>query len=447
MTVLIAGAGPTGLMLAGDLAEAGIQVTILERRTTELNMTRAFGVHARTMEELDIRGLADELPGQKVQKLRLFDRVTVDLSVLPSKFNHLLITPQYEVEKLLQQRADRLGVKIEHGAEVVGLTQHKGGVTVEVKDEHGKVTTREAEYLVGADGVRSKVRELLGLPFPGKAVVKSIMLADVKLTEPPEDVLRVNAVGDGFTFVAPFGDGWYRVFAWDRRHQVDDKAPLKLDEIKAVAKRALGTDMGMHDPRWMSRFHSDERQVPKYRVGRVFLAGDAAHCHSPAGGQGMNTGIQDAANLGWKLAAVLNGHMPGELLDTYNEERHPVGKAVLRSSGAIIRGAMIKSRLGQAIRGVIGGFALTRPKILRKVAGQVSGIGIHYGKQVRADDVQLTTGRLFEALRGGHFVLISNGPADVPDFVKVVKPAKPVAQPVLVRPDGYVTTWDDVKYR
>jgi 2-polyprenyl-6-methoxyphenol hydroxylase-like FAD-dependent oxidoreductase len=447
MDVLIAGAGPTGLMLAGDLAEAGVQVTILERRTTESNMTRAFGVHARTLEELDMRGLADELPGQKVQKLALFDKVHVDLGVLPSRFNHLLITPQYEVEKVLQRRADRLGVKIEHGAEVVGLTQNADSVTVEIKNEHGEVATREAKYLVGADGVRSKVRDLLGLPFPGKAVVKSIMLADVRLTEPPEDVLRVNAVGDGFTFVAPFGDGWYRVFAWDRRHQVDDKAPLELDEIKDVAKRALGTDMGMHDPRWMSRFHSDERQAPKYRVGRVFLAGDAAHCHSPAGGQGMNTGIQDAANLGWKIAAVLNDHMKPELLDTYQEERHPVGKAVLRSSGAIIRLAMIKSRIGRAVRGAVGGFMLKRPNILRKVAGQVSGIGIHYGGQNRADDIELTEGRLFEALRGGRFVLITDGPAEVPDFVKVVKPAKPVAQPILVRPDGYVTTWDDVKYR
>jgi 2-polyprenyl-6-methoxyphenol hydroxylase-like FAD-dependent oxidoreductase len=373
--------------------------------------------------------------------------VQVDLGVLPSRFNHLLITPQYEVEKVLQRRADRLGVKVEYGAEVVGLSQNDDSVTVEIKNEHGEVSTREAKYLVGTDGVRSKVRDLLGLPFPGKAVVKSIMLADVKLTEPPEDVLRVNAVGDGFTFVAPFGDGWYRVFEWDRRRQVDDKAPLELDEIKAVTKRALGTDLGMHDPRWMSRFHSDERQVPKYRVGRVFLAGDAAHCHSPAGGQGMNTGIQDAANLGWKIAAVLNGHMKPELLDTYQQERHPVGKAVLRSSGAIIRLAMVKSRLGRAIRGVIGGFALNRPAILRKAAGQVSGIGIHYGSQKRADDIELTTGRLFEALRGGRFVLISNGPAEVPDFVKVVKPAKPVAQPILVRPDGYVTTWDDVKYR
>lgn len=437
MDVLIAGAGPTGLLLAGDLAEAGVSVTILERRTTESNVTRAFAVHARTMEQLDIRGLADTLPGRRVRHLSLFDKVRLDLGTLPTKYGYLHITPQYEVEKLLRERAERLGVKIDHGAEVIGLSQTPDGVTVEIKDQ----PPRMAKYLIGADGVRSKVRDLIGLPFPGKSVVKSIMLADVKLTTPPQDVLTVNAVGDGFAFVAPFGDGWYRVFAWNRRNQVDDRAPLELDEIREVARHSLGTDMGMHDPRWMSRFHSDERQVPHYRVGRVFLAGDAAHCHSPAGGQGMNTGLQDAANLGWKLAAVLKGRANDKLLDTYHEERHPVGKTVLRSSGTIIRLAMIKSKIGRGIRNAIGAFALTRTKIARKAAGQISGIGIHYGGHKRVADIPLTNGRLFEALRGGHFVLITNDPAPgMPDYVHVVKPAQPVGQPILVRPDGYSTT-------
>ncbi|ALG06770.1 FAD-dependent oxidoreductase [Kibdelosporangium phytohabitans] len=444
MRVLIIGAGPTGLTLAGDLAEAGVEVTILERRPPETaNATRAFGVHARTLEQLDIRGLADQLPGQKVRAVSLFDKVRLDLSKLPTRFNYLLITPQYEVEKVLRARAERLGAEIVHGEEVTGLVQTADTVTVT-----STTRTWEAQYVVGTDGVHSKVRDLLGLPFPGKAVVKSIMLADVKLTTPPPDVLAVNAVGDGFAFVAPFGDGWYRVFAWDRRKQTDDRAPLELDEIREVTRRALGTDMGMHDPRWMSRFHSDERQVPAYRVGRVFLAGDAAHCHSPAGGQGMNTGIQDAANLGWKLAAVLNGHAEPELLDTYQQERHPVGRSVLRSSGAIIRLAMISSRLGRRLRGTLSLLLLGNEKIAAKAAGRISGIAIHYGDKKRAADVPLSTGRLFEALRGGRFVLISNEDrADTPAFVDVVKPVDPVTEPVLVRPDGYVTTWDDVRCR
>ncbi|SMD16419.1 FAD-dependent oxidoreductase [Kibdelosporangium aridum] len=443
MDVVIVGAGPTGLMLAGDLAQAGIDVTILERRaSTEANTTRAFAVHARTMEQLDIRGLADKLPGKPVRKLRLFDKMYLDLSKLPTKFNYLFISPQYEVEKVLRERAERLGVKIVHGEEVKSLRQTSDSVILE-----STTRTWQAKYVVGTDGVRSKVRELIGLPFPGKSVLKSIMLADVRLTTPPTDVLAVNAVGDGFAFIAPFGDGWYRIFAWDRRNQVDDNAPLELDEIREVTKRALGTDMGMHDPRWMSRFHSDERQVPNYRQGRVFLAGDAAHCHSPAGGQGMNTGIQDAANLGWKLAAVLNGHAGDELLDTYQEERHPVGKTVLRSSGTIIRLGMVKTKLGIRLRGLIGGFLLNRTKIATKAAGQISGIGIHYGDKRRAPDIELTDGRLFEALRGGRFVLVTNEARDTPDFVTTVKPKKPVAQPILVRPDGYVTNWDDAKYR
>jgi 2-polyprenyl-6-methoxyphenol hydroxylase-like FAD-dependent oxidoreductase len=455
MDVLIVGAGPTGLLLAGDLAEAGVSVTILERRNHESNVTRAFAVHARTMEELDIRGMADELAstGQLVRSLRLFGKAQVDLSVLPSKYGSLLITPQYQVEKVLQERADRLGVIIERGAEVVGMSQDADGVTVEVKNDAG-ITTRRAKYLVGSDGVHSKVRELLGLPFPGKAVLKSIMLADVRLTTPPDDVLMVNAVGDGFAFVAPFGDGWYRVFAWDRRKQVSDREPLGLDEIREVARRALGTDLGMHDPRWMSRFHSDERQVPNYRVGRVFLAGDAAHCHSPAGGQGMNTGLQDAANLGWKLAAVLHGKATDRLLDTYHNERHPVGKMVLRSSGAIIRLAMVKSSLGRNIRNAIAGIALRQPKIGLKAAGTISGIGIRYAAPQGADklvgtrigDVALVDGRLFEALRGGRFVLIANEqPAGLPRDVHVVKPIQPVERPVLVRPDGYIAWVGDAR--
>lgn len=157
--------------------------------------------------------------------------------------------------------------------------------------------------------------------------MQSVMVADVRLSEPPADVLVVDAVADGFAFIVPFGDGWHRVIAWDRRRQLPDHAPVELDELRAITRLALGTDYGMHDPRWLSRFHSDERQIDRYRVGRVFLAGDAAHVHSPAGrpagGQGMNIGLQDAANLGWKLAATVQGWAPDGLLDTYHSERQP----------------------------------------------------------------------------------------------------------------------------
>jgi 2-polyprenyl-6-methoxyphenol hydroxylase-like FAD-dependent oxidoreductase len=458
--VLIVGAGPTGLLLAGDLAAAGVSCTVLERRATGSNLTRAFGVHARTLEELDARGMADELvaTGAQVSRLRLFDRVHLDLSTLPSRFPYLLITPQYNVERVLQERIDRLGVPVVRGARVIGLRQDADGVDVDAGGDDGTTTTHRASYVVGADGVGSTVREALGLPFPGRAIVKSIMLADVRLTDAPEDTLAVNAVGDCFAFVAPFGDGWYRIFAWDRRNQQPDTAPMDLDEVRDVTRRALGSDYGMHDARWMSRFHSDERQVPRYRVGRVFLAGDAAHVHSPAGGQGMNTGIQDAANLGWKLAGAVPGWAPAGLLDTYQEERYPVGRQVLRSSGAIIRLAMIRSAGPRAARDVIGGAALHIGPFARKVTGMISGVGIAYAAPRgahplaghRAGDVELTGGgRLYEALREGRFVLVTSASTPLPttrawaDRVRPVRAASAQRTVTLVRPDGYVAWASD----
>jgi 2-polyprenyl-6-methoxyphenol hydroxylase-like FAD-dependent oxidoreductase len=441
-TVAIVGAGPTGLLLAGDLAQAGVDVTVLERRGTESNLTRAFGVHARTLEHLDARGLADEVvaSGAPVERLRLFDHLRIDLSALPTRFPFLLITPQYNVEKALEKRATVAGARIVRGAEISALRQDADGVELTVD---GGAPIR-ADYAVGADGLHSVVRDALGLPFPGRSVLRSIMLADVRLTHAPEDVLAVNAVGDAFAFVAPFGDGWYRIFAWDRRHQLPDTAPVTLEEIRAVTRRALGTDFGLQEARWISRFHSDERQAPHYRVGRVFLAGDAAHVHSPAGGQGMNTGLQDAANLSWKLVAAAQGWAPEGLLDTYESERHPVGRLVLRSSGAIIRMAMIRSRAGRLARNVLGGAALRLPPVARKAAGTISGIGIDYPRAPRAQDVPLRDSRrLYEVLRDGTFVLLAPDSArptmdGYQDRVVLAPPLDTTMPWTLVRPDAHV---------
>src|SRR5918993_149394 len=408
--VVVVGAGPTGLMLAGDLARAGVGCTVLERRAEESNLTRAFAVHARTLELLDARGLADNLvaTGVRVEVLRVFGQLEVNLSRLPTRFPYVLVTPQYHTEGVLEAYASALGAQIVRGADVVNLRQDTDGVELEVRYEDGTLATRRAMYAIGADGVRSTVRQALALPFPGHSAIQSVMLADVRLSEAPEEVLTVNAAGDGFVFLAPFGDGWYRIIAWDRRRELPDDAPLELDEIREITQRVLGTDYGMHGPRWMSRFHSDERQVPQYRVGRVFLAGDAAHVHSPAGGQGMNTGLQDAANLGWKLVAAAQGWAPDGLLDSYESERHPVGRLVLRSSGAIIRMAMVKSRAGRLARNVLGGTALRLPPVAHKAAGTISGIGIDYPGAPRAADVALMDSRrLYEVLRDGRYVLLA----------------------------------------
>lgn len=443
-TVAIVGAGPAGLLLAGDLARAGVEVTVFERRSGTSNLTRAFGVHARTLEMLDARGLADELiaTGAKVERLRLFDRIRVDLTQLPSRFPFLLITPQFNVERLLEERALKAGASIVRGAELIGLAENAltfaGRADVTAFDQTGAVT---ADWIVGADGVHSKVREAVGLPFPGRSVLTSIMLADVRLATPPADVLAVNAVGDAFAFVAPFGDGWHRIFAWDRRHQVGDQEPVTLDEIRAVTRRALGTDFGIIESRWMSRFHSDERQVPSYRIGQVFLAGDAAHVHSPAGGQGMNTGLQDAANLSWKLAAAVHGWAPAGLLDSYQAERHPVGKLVLRSSGALIRLAMVRSAGGRFARNTAGSALMSLPPVMHKAAGILSGVGIDYPGAPRAADQPLQDGtRLYEALRSGRHILLTNN-QPLPgygDKLLTTPPETPSPNATLIRPDGYV---------
>lgn len=444
--VIVVGAGPTGLLLAGDLAEAGVDVAVLERRGADLsNLSRAFGVHARTMEEFDARGLAEELlsyDGARLPGIRLFNRVTLHLAELESRFPYLLMTPQYNVEKVLLRRALDAGAKFHYDHKVTGIDQHDGHVTVHT--EQGDWT---ATYVVGADGVGSAVRRAVGVPFPGEAVLRSIMLADVQLAEPPAESPAIQGINGAFCFIATFGDEYWRIFAWNSADQKDDDEPIELEEVKEAARLTFGSDFGMHSPRWISRFHSDERQVPNYRKGNVFLAGDAAHCHSPAGGQGMNTGLQDAANLSWKLAAVFRGADP-ELLDSYNDERHPVGKQVLRSSGAMIRLAAEQSRVKAAIGGLAAAAALHIKPLQEKAMGMISGVGIRYGHDHgenhlvghRAVDRELADGsRLYEALRGGRFVVLDSAEKFAIDgVVTSAATADPDGKTRVVRPDGYI---------
>ncbi|MFF4654846.1 FAD-dependent monooxygenase [Streptomyces sp. NPDC001381] len=459
--VIVVGSGPTGLLLAGDLATAGVPVTLLEKRSADIsNLSRAFVLHARTLEQLDARGLADEVEeaGRPLDRLRLFGRLTVALDTLPSRFNHLLVIPQYEVEKALRRRATEAGAEFRYEHEVTGVEQDADGVTVTVRTPAGEADELRAEYVVGTDGMRSAVRNALGLDFPGRSVIRSVVLADVRLAEEPETLLTVNAVGDAFAFLAPFGDGYHRVIGWNRARDVPDSEPLDLDEVREVTRLALGRDFGMHDARWMSRFHSDERQAPAYRVGRVFLAGDAAHVHTPAGGQGMNTGLQDAANLGWKLAQVIHGHARPELLDTYQAERHPVGRSVLRSSGGIVRLAMAKRPWTLALRAALTAFLGTAAPARRRAVGRLTGIGYRYPAPrgahrltgTRVPDVALAGGgRLHEALRGGRFVLITPDVYDDErgaarkDRLTVERWASERRTALLVRPDGYVAWASD----
>lgn len=450
--VIVVGAGPTGLMLAGDLAASGHRVTLIERRDdTTSNLTRALVVHARTLEQFDARGLADELVtrGCPIERLGLFGFATLNPAELPSRYPFVLVTGQCEVERLLERRARETGAVFRTGAEMTALRQDEGGVEIDLS-EKGETHTLRAAYLVGTDGVHSGVREALGLPFPGGSVVRSIVLADVRLDDPPQDPLIANAKGQAFALVATFGDGWYRVVGWHRQRQLPDSAPADLEEVRDFTRLALGSDFGMRDARWVSRFHSDERQAPEYRVGRVFLAGDAAHVHSPAGGMGMNTGLQDAANLSWKLSAVLGGSASPALLETYQSERHPVGRLVLRLSGAIIRIALMHFPGGGALRSMVSEVVKRTGPLKHSAILNISGIGLSYPSPIgahaltgkRAPDLALASGRLYEALREGRFVLVTprgagHGRTGDPRFV-TAETAAPGKYTLLVRPDGYI---------
>lgn len=447
--VVVVGAGPAGSMAAAELARAGRSVTVLERHEQPSPLSRAFGVHARTLEVLDSRGLADRLLalGTRAPALRLWRGAELRLDVLPSPFPFVLVTPQVNVDRLLEEEAKAQGAEVIRGATVTGVTPDPHGVVVTAGDR-----SYRASYVIGADGVHSTVRRLIGAPFPGRAVLSSIMLADAYLADPPDELINVNAVADGFAFLAPFGAGWFRIIAWDRTQQAGDGDPVDVEQIRGIVRRAMGTDYGMGEVRWKSRFASDERQVPDYRTGRVFLIGDAAHVHSPAGGQGMNTGIQDAYNLGWKMAAVLNG-ADESVLDTYQRERHPVGKMVLRSSGATIRLMIVKSAAGRYLRNNLIRALLRVPPTAKKAAGLFSGIGISYHRRgqdelvgTRAGDLRLTGGGgLLAASRHGRFTLVRERDALVrerdaaPADTGIATVTRADAGPgLLVRPDGYV---------
>jgi 2-polyprenyl-6-methoxyphenol hydroxylase-like FAD-dependent oxidoreductase len=415
-------------------------------------------VNARTLEELDARGIADEMvqSGLPVATIDVFGD-TLDMSGLPSRFPFELAIPQYKTEQLLEERARALGAEIINGAEVVGLSQDTDGVDLQVRGPSGEMHTRRAQYVVGADGVHSAVRRALGLPFPGRAAARSVILCDTQMTDPPPNLLAARTSTDGFAFVLPFGDGFYRVIAWDRRRALPDTAPVDMDEIRDLTRRVLGTDFGMHDPRWLSRFHSDERLVPRYRVGRVFLAGDAAHTHSPAGGLGMNTGMQDAANLGWKLGAVITGRAPAALLDTYNPERRPAGQTTLRISSRLLRAGQARPRTPGAARRTVLRAATHVPPLAHRMAMAISGIGVTYPAPPRAHPL---TGRrapdiplrdqgaksLYQALRCRRMLVVAPPDAVLPasltagwaDRVKVVGARRPSDTLELVRPDGYI---------
>jgi 2-polyprenyl-6-methoxyphenol hydroxylase-like FAD-dependent oxidoreductase len=448
--VIVVGAGPTGLALACEITLGGARCRLLERRTDRPNITRAFAVHARTLELLDARGLADELVagGVPVHEVSPSPGTTLDLSTVDSRYPMVLIAPQSRTELLLEKRAAELGVEIVRGAQVTGV--HVGPDDVRVERLDGTVDS--AAHLVGCDGAHSTVRGLLGVDFVGKQYATHILLADVRLTTPPEVAMFATASSAGVVLVIPFGDGWFRAIAWDRlREQVPLDVPLPMSEVRDAFARIAGTDFGMCEQRWSSRFLSERRQARRYQVGRAFLAGDAAHVHSPMGAQGMNTGIGDAMNLGWKLAAAVGGWAPPGLLESYETERHRVGRQVLMLTDGFNRLVLGRSAVQRAVQARMVRLLLGMRPTREFLAGRLTGLGIAYPARGRGHhrwvgrrvpDVNCVEGRLYELLRDGRHVLVGGDAPAGPARVRSARRAGPVADrepaAVLVRPDGYV---------
>ncbi|WP_372667934.1 FAD-dependent monooxygenase [Amycolatopsis kentuckyensis] len=452
--VVIAGAGPTGLMLACELRLAGVDVLVLERlpepRTVE---SRAGGLHIRTMETLDQRGLLDRFleRGQPSQAVR-FSTIPLDVSDVATRHPYVLVIAQSEVERLLTERAAEVGVRLRRGTEVVGFTQDGTGVTVELASG----ACVRADYLVGCDGGRSTVRRLAGIEFPGTSATMTALLGDVELAEPPEDDIFQERREHGVFSVLSRGPDWYRVLTNEFDHVADRDEPVTLETLRAALLKIAGTDYGLHSPRWLSRFGDAARQVDRYREGRVLLAGDAAHIHFPAGGQGLNTGVQDAVNLGWKLAAVVRSQAPDLLLDTYQTERHPVAARVLqntRAQTALHRADEHTSALCEVL-----GDLIDIDEVRLRLAGMITATDIKYPMAGTDDllgrripDLDLEHGRVYELLHRARAVLLDlgglppldavvTGWADRVDLVRV-RPAKGSglgADAVLIRPDGHV---------
>jgi 2-polyprenyl-6-methoxyphenol hydroxylase-like FAD-dependent oxidoreductase len=469
-TVVIAGGGPTGMMLAAELALAKVDVAIVERRRDHvLAGSRAGGFHSRTIEVLDQRGVADRFLAEgQVAQASMIGTTVLDMSDFPTRHPYSLGIWQNQIERIMAAWIAELPVRIYYGSAVQGFAQDDTGVDVELSEGQ----SLRAQYLVGCDGGRSVIRKAAGIDFPGWDPTKSNLIAEVEVTEEPELGIRRDAVGihgigrleyeirDGEVV---YGDGGpVRVMVTEQ--QLGPSSEPTLRDLSEALITVYGTDFGIHNPTWISRFTDMTRQAATYRMGRVLLAGDSAHVHYPAGGQGLSLGVQDAANLGWKLAQVVSGNSLESLLDTYHEERHPVAARALRHTMAQTTLQRQDERT-KALADLVSELAMMdEPR--KRLAGIISGLDIHYdfgeGHPLlgrRMPDLDLVTAdgplRVFTLLHDAKPVLLNlgeareldiapwadrvqlvdaeyGGPWELPVLGAVTAPTA-----VLIRPDGY----------
>ena len=460
LEVLIVGAGPTGLMLAGELALAGVDVAIVERRVDQqLVGTRARGLHARSLEVLDQRGIIDRFiaRGQLVPRAQ-FGGMLLDIGDLPTRHGHVLALEQKHVEQLLAEWIAELGVPVLRGRDATGFAQDDAGVDVDLSDGEAL----RARYLVGCDGGRSLVRKTAGIAFPGSDATTSSLIAEAQMADEPPWGLRRDALGvHAITRIEASG----RVEVMVAEQRIDAAGEPTLHDLRDALVAVYGSDFGLHGPASISRFGDTTRQAAAYRDRRVLLAGDAAHVHAPDGGQGLNLGLQDAVNLGWKLAQVIRGTSPDRLLDTYHAERHPLGERVLRRTMAFVALRRADDR-SQALRDTFAELlAADEPR--KRFAAEMCGLDIRYDLGAghpligrRMPDVDLVTAdgprRVFDLLHAARPVLLNvSAPGSLAiaawaDRVQQVDATTsspwrlPVLGPidapaaVLIRPDGHV---------
>jgi 2-polyprenyl-6-methoxyphenol hydroxylase-like FAD-dependent oxidoreductase len=477
--VVIAGGGPAGMMLAAELALAKVDVAVVERRPDHVLVgSRAGGFHSRTIEVLDQRGVADRFlaEGQVAQAAR-FATTVLDMSDFPTRHPYSLGIWQNQIERIMAAWIAELPVRIHYGGEVTGFAQDDTGVNVELSDGQ----SLRARYLVGCDGGRSLIRKAAGIEFPGWDPTTSSLIAEVEMAEEPELGIRRDDKGthglgrveyevrDGE--VVYMDRGPVRVMVTERHLGLTSEPTLgptsepTLRDLSEALIGVYGTDFGIHNPTWISRFTDMTRQAAAYRAGRVLLAGDAAHVHYPAGGQGLSLGVQDAVNLGWKLAQVVNGTSPESLLDTYQDERHPVAARALQHTMAQTALMRPDERIKALVDVVSELVRMDEPR--KRLAGVISGLDIHYdlgeghpllGRRMPDLDVVTADGplRVFELLHDARPLLLNlgepggfditpwadrvqlidasyQGEWDLPILGVVSAPTA-----VLVRPDGYV---------
>ncbi|MCO5971431.1 FAD-dependent monooxygenase [Actinoallomurus soli] len=463
--VIIVGAGPTGLMLAGELRLGGAEVTVFERRTERSWESRGIGFTARATEILDQRGLLDRLENAEITRQGHFGGIPIDYGVLEGSHFGVRGVPQYKLEEMLEGWALELGVSLRRGYEVTGLEDTGDGVTavVEGPDGHGECSAR---YLVGCDGGRSTVRELVGFDFAGSDATREMYLADVTGCD-----IRPRMIGElvpnGMVMSAALEKGYHRIIVCENGTPPPDRnRQVTFADVADAWQRLTGESIHGGEARWVSSFTDATRQATEYRRGRVLLAGDAAHIHLPAGGQGLSVGVQDAVNLGWKLAATVRGWAPDGLLDTYHGERHPVGERVLRNTRA--QGTLnLSGRSVEPLRAVMTELVAI-PAVARHLSGMVSGFDIRYdvddqghpllGARMADRELELAGGgseriaRLLHPARGvlvtaddsGEVGRCAAGWSDRVETVRVKSfPAGPeeggaATESVLIRPDGYV---------